>query len=69
VAAGTHAKQLLEPKDEVLTGRLQGSRQQLRQEVARLLEENEDSSRKLYYHGGFSRMEVLVPWIELEPCG
>jgi hypothetical protein len=26
-----------------------------------------DSSRKLYHHGGFSIMEVLVPWIELEP--
>jgi len=26
-----------------------------------------DSSRKLYQHGGFSLMEVLVPWIELEP--
>lgn len=25
------------------------------------------SSRKLYHHGGFSLMEVLVPWIELEP--
>ncbi len=25
------------------------------------------SSRKLYQHGGFSLMEVLVPWIELEP--
>ena len=25
------------------------------------------SSRKLYQHGGFSIMEVLVPWIELEP--
>ncbi len=24
------------------------------------------SSRKLYQHGGFSLMEVLVPWIELE---
>jgi hypothetical protein len=24
------------------------------------------SSRKLYHHGGFSLMEVLVPWIELE---
>jgi hypothetical protein len=27
------------------------------------------SSRKLYQHGGFSLMEVLVPWIELEPRG
>jgi hypothetical protein len=27
------------------------------------------SSRKLYHHGGFSLMEVLVPWIELEPRG
>ena len=26
-----------------------------------------DSSRKLYQHGGFSLMEALVPWIELEP--
>ena len=26
-----------------------------------------DSSRKLFHHGGFSLMEVLVPWIELEP--
>lgn len=25
------------------------------------------SSRKLYQHGGFSLMEVLVPWMELEP--
>ena len=25
------------------------------------------SSRKLYQHGGFSLMEALVPWIELEP--
>jgi len=25
------------------------------------------SSRKLYQHGGFSLMEVLVPWIQLEP--
>ena len=25
------------------------------------------SGRKLYQHGGFSLMEVLVPWIELEP--
>lgn len=25
------------------------------------------SSRKLYQHGGCSLMEVLVPWIELEP--
>jgi len=25
------------------------------------------SGRKLYHHGGFSLMEVLVPWIELEP--
>ena len=25
------------------------------------------SSRKLFHHGGFSLMEVLVPWIELEP--
>jgi len=25
------------------------------------------NSRKLYHHGGFSLMEVLVPWIELEP--
>ena len=24
------------------------------------------SSRKLYQHGGFSLMEVLVPWVELE---
>lgn len=36
------------------------SRQQLRQEVARLFEENEDSQI-------VSVMEVLVPWIELEP--
>lgn len=27
------------------------------------------SSRKLYHHGGFSLMEVFVPWIELEPRG
>ncbi len=26
-----------------------------------------DSSRKLFHHGGFSLMEVLIPWIELEP--
>jgi Nucleotidyl transferase AbiEii toxin, Type IV TA system len=25
------------------------------------------SSRKLYQHGGFSLMEAVVPWIELEP--
>jgi hypothetical protein len=25
------------------------------------------SSRKIYQHGGFSLMEVLVPWIELDP--